>query len=94
MAISPQAGKLAEPSSLIDVAALVAAYFGETPDQTVPAQRVAFGTSGHRGTSVDKSFNEAHVAAISQAVCDYRARHGGPGDGRSRRRCAGRAGGR
>ena len=76
MAISPLAGKLAEPSSLIDVAALVAAYFGETPDQTVPAQRVAFGTSGHRGTSVDRSFNEAHVAAISQAVCDYRARRG------------------
>ncbi len=70
--ISPLAGKPAPPNSLIDVEKLIAAYFSERPDPGVPAQRVAFGTSGHRGSSFDVSFNEWHVLAITQAICDYR----------------------
>ena len=70
--ISPLAGKLAPKSVLIDVDKLVAAYFAERPDPTVPGQRVAFGTSGHRGSAFDVSFNEWHVLAITQAICDYR----------------------
>lgn len=74
--ISPLAGKPAPPSVLIDVDNLVAAYFSEHPDPTVAAQRVAFGTSGHRGSAFDLSFNEWHVLAISQAICDYRHTQG------------------
>ena len=74
--ISPLAGKPAPASVLIDVDKLVAAYFSERPDPTVPAQRVAFGTSGHRGSAFDVSFNEWHVLAITQAICDYRLGHG------------------
>ena len=59
---------------LIDVARLVAAYYNDAPDFSVPAQRVAFGTSGHRGSAFDRTFNEWHVLAISQAICDYRKR--------------------
>jgi phosphoglucomutase len=70
--ISPLAGKPAPASLLVDVDKLVAAYFAECPDPTVPGQRVAFGTSGHRGSSFDISFNEWHVLAITQAICDYR----------------------
>jgi phosphoglucomutase len=73
-AISPLAGKLLPPSRRIDVAKVLAAYAGLRPDPAVPAQRVAFGTSGHRGTSLDRSFNEWHVLAISQAICESRAR--------------------
>jgi len=73
MTISPFAGKPADPSQLIDVARLLAAYEDE-PDPSVPAQRVAFGTSGHRGSSFDRSFNAWHILATSQAICDYRAR--------------------
>ncbi len=69
---SPLAGKLAGPSQLVDVPRLVTAYFTGTPDPAVAAQRVAFGTSGHRGSSLDTTFNEAHILAISQAVCQYR----------------------
>jgi phosphoglucomutase len=74
--ISPLAGKPAPASLLIDVDKLVAAYFSERPDPTVPAQRVAFGTSGHRGSAFDVSFNEWHVLAITQAICDYRKGRG------------------
>jgi phosphoglucomutase len=74
--ISPLAGKPAPPSALIDVDKLVAAYFSERPDPTVPAQRVAFGTSGHRGSAFDVSFNEWHVLAITQALCDHRKGQG------------------
>lgn len=74
--ISPLAGKPAPPSVLIDVDKLVAAYFSEQPDPTVAAQRVAFGTSGHRGSALDVSFNEDHVLAITQAICDYRLSQG------------------
>jgi phosphoglucomutase len=71
--LSPLAGKPAPASLLVDVPKLIAAYFSERPDPSVRAQRVGFGTSGHRGTSFDGSFNEAHVLAISQAICTYRA---------------------
>ena len=69
---SPLAGLPAPASVLIDVDRLVAAYFSERPDPAVAAQRVAFGTSGHRGSAFDISFNEWHVLAITQALCDYR----------------------
>ena len=69
------AGKLVPPSLLIDVAALRAAYF-DRPDPGATEQRVAFGTSGHRGSALNKTFNEWHVLAISQAVCEYRAQQG------------------
>ena len=74
--ISPLAGKPAPSSVLIDVEKLVAAYFSECPDPTVAAQRVAFGTSGHRGSAFDVSFNEWHVLAITQAICDHRRGRG------------------
>jgi phosphoglucomutase len=76
MKISPMAGKPATPSMLVNIPRLVTAYFTETPDASLPAQRVAFGTSGHRGSSCQKTFNEAHLLAITQAICDYRASKG------------------
>src|ERR1035438_3730612 len=72
MKISPLAGKPAEASMLVNVPRLVTAYYTELPDFSVPAQRVAFGTSGHRGSAFDKAFNEWHTLAISQAICLYR----------------------
>jgi len=80
MKVSPLAGKPATLEMLVDVPRLVTAYYAETPDPSVPAQRVAFGTSGHRGSSFERTFNESHVVAISQAICDYRKRQsiGGP----------------
>ena len=74
--ISPLAGQPAPAASLIDVAKLVSAYYTEVPDPSVPAQRVAFGTSGHRGSAFDGTFNEAHVLAITQAICDHRRSRG------------------
>ncbi|MGY1457555.1 phosphoglucomutase (alpha-D-glucose-1,6-bisphosphate-dependent) [Luteimonas sp. A534] len=74
--ISPMAGKPAQPAQLIDIDKLLAAYFDVTPDPSVAAQRVAFGTSGHRGSSLDGSFNEHHVLAITQAICEYRKAQG------------------
>jgi phosphoglucomutase len=71
----PRAGQPATAQDLIDVPALLQAYF-DLPDANDPAQRVAFGTSGHRGTALKKSFNEAHILAISQAVCEYRQAQG------------------
>ncbi len=76
MKISPLAGKPAEPSMLVNVPRLVTAYYTETPDPAVPEQRVAFGTSGHRGSAFDGAFNEAHILAISQAICLYRKQQG------------------
>ena len=73
MKLSPLAGMPADLSMLVNVPRLVTAYYTETPDPSVPAQRVAFGTSGHRGSSFDKAFNERHILAISQAICLYRA---------------------
>ncbi|MEO6264607.1 MAG: phosphoglucomutase (alpha-D-glucose-1,6-bisphosphate-dependent) [Luteimonas sp.] len=74
--ISPLAGKPAPPSLLVDVPALLAAYTDLRPDPALPAQRVVFGTSGHRGSSLARSFNEWHVLAMSQAICDYRKGQG------------------
>jgi phosphoglucomutase len=74
--INPLAGKPAEPSMLVNVPRLVTAYFAGKPDPSLPAQRVAFGTSGHRGSAFNNAFNEAHILAISQAVCDHRKSRG------------------
>jgi phosphoglucomutase len=76
MAVSPLAGKPAPRSLLVNVPRLVASYYAITPDPSDPAQRVSFGTSGHRGTSFDGSFNEDHIWATTQAICDYRAGQG------------------
>jgi phosphoglucomutase len=72
MQVSPCAGKPAEASMLVNVPRLVTAYYTEAPDPSVPEQRVAFGTSGHRGSAFKKAFNEWHILAISQAICLYR----------------------
>src|SRR4030095_11334346 len=72
MPVSPFAGKPADPSHLINVPRLVTAYYTGRPDPSVPAERVAFGTSGHRGSSLDNAFNETHILAITQAICRYR----------------------
>jgi phosphoglucomutase len=77
--ISPLAGKPATPAMLVDVAKLVTAYYADAPDPAVPAQRVAFGTSGHRGTAFKRSFNEDHILAITQAICLYRKGQGTDG---------------
>jgi phosphoglucomutase len=74
--ISPLAGKPAPASSLVDVSKLLAAYVGLQPDAGVPAQCVVFGTSGHRGSSFERSFNEWHVLTITQAICEYRKKQG------------------
>ena len=73
MKVSPSAGMPADPSILVNVPRLITAYYSETPDPSVPQQRVAFGTSGHRGSSFDKAFDEWHILAISQAICFHRA---------------------
>ena len=73
--ISPLAGQPAAASALVDVAALVSAYSDQRPEPSVPGQRVVFGTSGHRGSSFDSTFNEWHICAIAQAICEYRAAH-------------------
>ncbi|NMM29358.1 MAG: alpha-D-glucose phosphate-specific phosphoglucomutase [Glaciimonas sp.] len=75
-ATNPLAGTSALQSMLVDVSKLLAAYVDLRPDPSVPAQRVAFGTSGHRGSSFERSFNEWHVLAISQAICEYRKTKG------------------
>ncbi len=76
MATHPLAGKPAPASVLVNVPRLVTAFYSERPDPGVAAERVSFGTSGHRGSSLRRSFNETHVAAITQAICDYRSQHG------------------
>jgi phosphoglucomutase len=76
MPISPLAGKPAPASILVDVPRLMTAYYALVPDPSVPGQRVSFGTSGHRGSSLTTSFNEWHILAITQAICEYRAQHG------------------
>jgi len=76
MPLSPLAGKPAPASSLVNVPRLITAYYAERPDPHVAAQRVSFGTSGHRGSSLNRSFNEWHILATSQAICDYRKAQG------------------
>ena len=75
MTISPLAGKLAPKEMLVDLSRLKREYFDRRPDPDDPAQRVAFGTSRHRGSPLHGSFNEAHILAITQAICDYRCAH-------------------
>ena len=72
MNVSPLAGKPAAASALVNVPRLITTYYTEVPDPSVPAQRVAFGTSGHRGSAFEKAFNESHILAITQAICLYR----------------------
>ena len=74
--VNPLAGKPAPAASLVNIPRLITAYYSERPDPSIPAQRVAFGTSGHRGSSFETGFNEAHVLSISQAICEYRKQHG------------------
>ena len=75
----PRAGQPAQPEDLVDLSALEAAYYHRTPDADDPAQQVVFGTSGHRGSSLDAAFNEAHILATTQAICEFRATQGTTG---------------
>jgi phosphoglucomutase len=75
MIVSPFAGKPAPASMLVNVSSLVTAYYAEHPDPSVAAEPVAFGTSGHRGPAFERTFNEAHILAITQAVCSDRRTH-------------------
>ena len=72
MQVNPKAGKLADASDLVNIPKLITAYFAEHPDPSIREQRVIFGTSGHRGSALKWSFNEDHILAISQAICEYR----------------------
>jgi phosphoglucomutase len=74
--VNPLAGQPAPAAVLVDVPRLITAYYSECPDPSIASQRVSFGTSGHRGSSFDVGFNEAHVLAISQAISEYRQRQG------------------
>jgi phosphoglucomutase len=76
MALSPNAGQPAKPANLVNIPRLVTAYFVERPDARIAAQRVSFGTSGHRGSSLHRAFNEWHILAITQAICAYRRKEG------------------
>ena len=76
MKISLLAGKPVPPAMLVNVPRLVTSYYADVPDPSIPTQRVVFGTSGHRGSAFEYSFNEWHVLAISQAICQYRKRRG------------------
>jgi phosphoglucomutase len=77
--VHPLAGKKAPPETLIDTEALLSAYYTRTPDPANPLERVSFGTSGHRGSPLSTAFNEAHILAVTQAVCEYRAAAGTSG---------------
>ena len=79
MTISPFAGKPAPAEMLVDLARLEREYFARRPDLDDPEQRVSFGTSGHRGSSLAGSFTEAHILAITQAICDFRRANGTDG---------------
>jgi phosphoglucomutase len=79
MTTDPRAGKLAEPSQLVNIPRLITSYYSLKPDPAEKAQRVAFGTSGHRGSSFASSFNAAHILAITQAICRYRQQQGTTG---------------
>lgn len=76
MSINPNAGTLVGPSDVLDVGKLIEAFFSKKPDVSIPAQRVSFGTSGHRGCAFDTTFSEDHIVAIAQAVCRYRQARG------------------
>src|SRR5689334_3430777 len=76
MALHPLAGQPPTPAMLADIPRLLTAYYTERPDPGIADQRVSFGTSGHRGSSLRSSFNEGHILAITQAICQYRAENG------------------
>ncbi|HEX4676089.1 MAG TPA: phosphoglucomutase (alpha-D-glucose-1,6-bisphosphate-dependent) [Steroidobacteraceae bacterium] len=76
MSLSPLAGKPAPRAILVNVPRLITAYYKEVPDPAIPSQRVAFGTSGHRGSAFDAAFNEWHILAITQGICEYRKKQG------------------
>src|SRR5512141_1675205 len=76
MSVSPKAGLPVDNAMLVNVPRLMTAYYSLRPDPSIPEQRVAFGTSGHRGSAFDTAFNEAHILAITQAICDYRHQNG------------------
>src|SRR6266404_8646399 len=76
MAVSPLAGKKAPAALLINVDDLIAAYYDLKPDPENPLEAVSFGTSGHRGSAANRTFNELHVVAITQAICDFRQLRG------------------
>jgi phosphoglucomutase len=73
---SDRAGQTAQPRDLVDVPHLLTAYYTVQPDLDDPAQQVVFGTSGHRGSSLDGAFNEPHILATTQAICEYRTAQG------------------
>src|ERR1700683_454751 len=75
MEVSPLAGKPAPAAMLVNVPRLITAYYSERPDASIASQRVAFGTSGHRGSAFARAFNESHIVAITQAICSYRKEH-------------------
>ncbi|HNA86972.1 MAG TPA: phosphoglucomutase, alpha-D-glucose phosphate-specific, partial [Nitrospira sp.] len=79
MAQHPRAGQPAQPEQFVNLARLEQAYYQETPDPADVQQRVSFGTSGHRGSSLKRTFNEAHILAITQAICEYRIKAGTTG---------------
>ena len=79
MPIDPRAGQPADPSLLVNIPRLITSYYTLHPDPAESTQRVAFGTSGHRGSSFESSFNEDHILAITQAICLYRAQEGTDG---------------
>jgi len=79
MSVHPRAGQPAAPGDLVDVPRLITAYYVDHPDVDEPAQQVAFGTSGHRGSSLKNAFNADHIAAVSQAICEYRQGQGTDG---------------
>ena len=74
--IDPRAGTLVPPADVIDLTKLTSDFFNRKPDVSIPEQRVSFGTSGHRGTAFNTTFNENHIVAITQAICRYRASQG------------------
>ena len=76
MAIHPRAGQPAQASDLVDIPKLVSAYYINLPDVEIPEQQVAFGTSGHRGSSFNYAFTELHILAITQALAEYRKKQG------------------
>ena len=79
MKVSPLAGKPAPREILVNIPRLITAYYTQRPDPSVASQRVAFGTSGHRGSAFDSAFNEWHILAITQGICEYRKQHGTDG---------------
>ncbi len=76
MSVHPHAGTLPLPEMLVHLPVLMSSYYTESPTPSLPQQRISFGTSGHRGTSLKRSFNEAHIYAVTQAVCDVRKKNG------------------